>query len=220
MPRGNRVVSGDSASDRFVMGLLRAFADCVLVGPGTLAGAPRGSWTPAGAYPAAADAYAELRRRLGLEPRPELAVATAAGSVAPDHPALAGPTVILTGEAGAERLAGTLPPSAELLPLGAGPAVEPRAALAALAARGHRLVLCEAGPRLFGSLLAAGLVDELFLTLSPLLAGRACGDPRPGLVEQTRLLPERALRGRLLSVRRDGAHLFLRYALREPSARP
>src|SRR5438552_1395315 len=42
--RANRVISGDSESDRFVMGLLRAAADVVLIGSGTLAGWPQGSW--------------------------------------------------------------------------------------------------------------------------------------------------------------------------------
>ena len=66
------------------------------------------------------------------------------------------------------------------------------------------------GPTLFGSLLDAGLVDELFLTLSPVLAGRAEGD-RLGLVERLELLPDRRVTGELASVRRHGSHLFLRY---------
>ncbi|HEX5618889.1 MAG TPA: dihydrofolate reductase family protein, partial [Solirubrobacteraceae bacterium] len=45
----------------------------------------------------------------------------------------------------------------------------PAAALADLRTRGVRAVLCEGGPTLFGTLVAAGLVDELFVTLTPLL---------------------------------------------------
>ena len=73
---------------------------------------------------------------------------------------------------------------------------------------GHRRILCEGGPGLFGELLAAGLVDELFLTVSPRLFGHWTGDRRKALVE------ERDLAGlplALLSVRRNGEHLFLRY---------
>lgn len=211
--RSNRVISGDSASDRFVMGLLRSFADAVLIGSGTLAGSPKGSWTPRGAYEPAADAFAELRSRLGRTAQPFLAVATATGSVDPEHPALQGPSVVLTTDQGEERLAGRLPDGAEIVSLGADPHLEPRRALAVLRDRGNRFVLSEAGPHLFGSLLAENLVDELFLTLSPLLAGRASLDGRLGLVESQHLLPERTGELRLLSVRRDDAHLFLRYAL-------
>jgi riboflavin biosynthesis pyrimidine reductase len=49
--------------------------------------------------------------------------------------------------------------------------VDLAAALKALADRGLGRVLCEGGPHLFGDLAAAGLADELCLTLSPLLAG-------------------------------------------------
>ena len=86
-------------------------------------------------------------------------------------------------------------------------------ALAALRSEfGVRSVLCEGGPRLFGSLVAAGLADELFLTLSPVLAGRDL-DPRLSLLEGAQLLPDRSVTGDLMSVRRHGSHLFLRYRL-------
>ena len=87
------------------------------------------------------------------------------------------------------------------------------AALGALHARGHQLIVSEAGPHLFGSLLAADLVDELFLTQSPLLAGRDHGG-RLGLVDGHALLPAVHRDARLLSVRRARDHLFLRYQLR------
>ncbi len=63
-----------------------------------------------------------------------------------------------------------------------------------------------------GQLLEARLLDELFLTLSPLVAGRDA-DRRAGFVEGLELLPRVALAGRLLSLRRAGSHLFLRYRL-------
>jgi riboflavin biosynthesis pyrimidine reductase len=75
------------------------------------------------------------------------------------------------------------------------------------------LILSEAGPRVFAALVAARLVDELFLTLSPILAGRMPGGGRLGLVEDADLVPAVPPEARLLSVRRDGAHLFLRYGL-------
>jgi riboflavin biosynthesis pyrimidine reductase len=87
----------------------------------------------------------------------------------------------------------------------------------ALRAGGHQLILCEGGPTLLGSLLAASFVDELFLTISPLLAGRAAQCPRPGLIENAEFLPTRSIAGRLLSMRRSHSHLFARYALTQSS---
>jgi RibD domain-containing protein len=63
--QSSHMISGGSAGDRFVMGLLRASADAVLVGAGTLMGSPRTLWTAEHAYPPAAELYAELRRRRG-----------------------------------------------------------------------------------------------------------------------------------------------------------
>jgi hypothetical protein len=96
---------------------------------------------------------------------------------------------------------------------GCTPRLNPAAAVQALRAGGHELILCEGGPTVLGSLLETKLVDELFLTTSPLLAGRAPGRSRPGLVETAEFLPARSVSGRLLSLRRDESHLFARYAL-------
>jgi riboflavin biosynthesis pyrimidine reductase len=74
-----------------------------------------------------------------------------------------------------------------------------------------------------GMLVEAGLVDELFLTISPLLAGRESREPRPGLIQDVAFLPSRSMSGRLLSIRRGRSDLFLRYALarsRRARARP
>jgi riboflavin biosynthesis pyrimidine reductase len=94
-----------------------------------------------------------------------------------------------------------------------GDAVDLVAAVATLQERGCSVLLSEGGPNVFGGLLAAQLVDELFLTLSPVLAGRSVA-PRLGLVEGVELLPDLRVGGRLRSVRANGSHLFLRYGLR------
>ena len=78
------------------------------------------------------------------------------------------------------------------------------------------LILAEAGPHAFGSLLEGGVVDELFLTLSPLLVGDAGPDSRLRLVEAADLVPPSRLR--LLSLRRHEEHLFLRYELNRSGA--
>jgi riboflavin biosynthesis pyrimidine reductase len=216
-PKSNRLISGDSETDRFVMGLLRAAADCVLIGSGTLHGSPKALWTPEKAHPEAVDSYAQLRARLGLTPEPMLAVMTASGALDPEHPAFEHGAVVLTTPHGAERSRRELPGAVEIVTLDGETAVDPGEAVAALRERGYRSICSEAGPHVFGSLLAAGLVDEVFLTVSPLFAGRSDLGERLGLVEAEELLPDRRDPARLLSVRRDGAHLFLRYGLSSPA---
>jgi len=208
--RSNALVAAGSESDRFLMGLLRAVADVVLIGSGTLAGSPNALWRPEGAFAAGAEGFVELRRRLGLPLHPLVAVVTGSGALDREHPLLRQGALVLTTERGAARLGGVAP--TEVVPLGGDGEVDPRLAVEELRARGHRRILSEAGPHLFGSLLRQGLVDELFLTVSPLLAGRG-GEPRLGLVEGEAFLPGTQLRLALRGVRRDETHLFLRYSL-------
>lgn len=206
--RSNALVAGGSAADRFVMGLLRAFADVVVVGAGTLLASPAGRWRPEGVYPDARDAFAELRASLGKPERAPVAVVSSGASLDVSHPVLAEGGVLLTTERGAAAVGAAIP---DVVAVNDGDVVDVRAALDVLRARGHELVLSEAGPTMFGSLLAEGLVDELFLTVSPRLAGRGAS-VRLGLVEGVELLPDVQTKLRLLSIRRAEDHLFLRYA--------
>lgn len=198
--KSNALVADGSEDDKFVMGLLRAAADCILIGAGTMLASPKGLWRPGGVYPKAAEALAELGE-------PAVAVVSTGASLDPNHPVLQR-AVLLTTARGAEQFAGTLP---DVVAVNDGDWVDLRAAVAVLRARGHRRILSEAGPTVFGSLLADGLVDELFLTLSPVLAGRLGAGSRLGLVEGVELLPQAHLAPRLVSVRRADRHLFLRY---------
>jgi riboflavin biosynthesis pyrimidine reductase len=213
VPKSTRVIGGGTDADRFVMALLRACADVLLVGAGTFRGSVEAKWTAAGLYPPAAEAYAELRRRLGLGPEPELAILTASGLLDPSHPAFESGALVVSTARGAARLRGRLPGASALVELGEGSRADAAAVVDALRARGHRRILSEGGPAAFGSLLDAGAVDELFLTLSPRLAGRAVA-PRLALVEGVELLPDRMLEPTLLGVRRDEDHLLLRYRIR------
>jgi riboflavin biosynthesis pyrimidine reductase len=210
LPKSNKLIAGGSAADRFVLGLLRACCDVVVIGAGTLRDSPGGTWTPEQGYPPAADAFAELRRRLGRPPDVEVAVISGSGRVDPAHPALAAGGIVLTTSAGAARLATDLPPES-ILDL--GDTIEPNEAVAALKARGHTLILSEGGPHAIAPFLEARLVDELFLTISPLVAGRVGTDPRFALVEGADLVPGGPLDARLESLRRDRDHVFLRYRL-------
>ena len=214
--QSNRMISAHSEADRFVMGLLRACADVVLVGAGTLLSSPRTLWTAEHAYPAAAPLYRQLRRSRGRPPRPTLAVLSGSGSLDPRHRALEEGALVLTSERGAARLRGRLPRSATILAVGADTPLDPEAVVKALRQRGDELILSEGGPTAFAALVAAGLVDELFLTTSPLLAGRSQGSSRPALVEHAEFLPARTVEGKLLTLRRAGSHLFTRYQLPRP----
>jgi len=213
LPRSHAVVSDDSEADRFVLALLRACADVVLVGTGTLAASPKGTWRVDKAYPEAADAFAELRASRGLPEQPLVAIATSGISFVPSHAVLDAGAIVLTTESAAPGIAEAVPDATEVVAVADGASVDLRAAVDALRKRGHGVIVSEAGPTLFGQLVAADLVDELFLTVSPLLAGHALGT-RLNLVEGLELLPERRVAGRLRSVRTNDSHLFLRYALR------
>lgn len=204
-----RILSGDAAHDRLVMGLLRACADGVLIGAGTLRASPRSGWTPDAAFPALAPAFADLRRRLGRTEVPRLAVVTRSGRLDPDHPGLGDNPLVLTTSEGRRQVPSSLAARAEVVALGVG-GVDLERVGPSLQERGLRVVLSEAGPGVTGQLLRAGLLGELFLTLSPLVAGGSRQD-RHGLAGPTELLPTMVRSGTLAGVRRWHSHLFLHY---------
>jgi riboflavin biosynthesis pyrimidine reductase len=208
----NALVADGSEADRFVMGVLRAVADVVVVGSGTMLAAPKGTWRADRVYPPAADAYAELRRRLGKREQPEVAIVTAGRSFDPAHPVLETGALVLTVAQAAPSLRAAVPAATEVVVVNDGAQVDAAAAVAVLRGRGHELVLSEGGPALFASFVAAGVVDDLFLTLSPVLGGRSA-TPRLSLVHGVELLPGVRVAGDLVSVRRHESHLFLHYAL-------
>jgi riboflavin biosynthesis pyrimidine reductase len=213
LTQSSALIGDGNDADRFVMALLRACADAVLVGSGTLRGSPASLWTAERVYPDAADSWTELRAALGLAPTPALALLTASGEVDVEHPALADGALVLTTARGASTLEARLPSAAEIVELDGVDEVDVSAAVDLLRARGHGRILSEAGPTIHGSLLAAGVLDEVFLTVSPLFAGRGAGERRLGLVEGRELLPDTRVPGLLTGVRRHGEHLFLRYRI-------
>jgi riboflavin biosynthesis pyrimidine reductase len=208
-------VSGFSPTDRFVMGLLRAMADVVLVGAGTIRASSGSGWTAARVFPGAAEAYRELRARLGLAADPTTLIATARGDLDPSHPAfqeVGPPIVIAAPPVAADRLRGLgFRDRIRIESVGDGDVV-PSGALIDLAGRlGARIVLTEGGPHVLAGLASAGRLDELFLTMAPQLVGRDASAQRLALIEGAALGSENDRWGRLASVRRAGDHLFLRY---------
>lgn len=203
-------ISGRNASDRFVMGLLRACASCVLVGAATVRDEPGILWDAEFVAPGWRDDWIELRQRLGLPERVTTAIVSARGDLDLGQPVFERHALVYTTAAGARRL-GAVPAGTELVTGGEG-RPDLRQVLGDLRRRGHGRVLTEGGPTLIGSLLERRLLDSLFLTLSPVLAGRAEA-ARPGMVQGLELLPGRELWGRLRSLKVAGSHVFLRYEL-------
>jgi len=215
-PHSSRDISGGDPSDRFVMGLLRAHADAVVIGAGTLRAHPKGAWTAEAAYPGAGPAFTALRHAEGRAERPTLVVLSTSGNV-PAHPALHG-AIVLTSERGVDRLSDEATEHADVrvVPtLDRG--LDVSTAIDAVRARGHSRILTEGGPRLIGSLIDAGAIEDLFLTVSPLIAGRAAAGTRPGIVDGLELQPGGFAEATLRSVRRSGSLLLLRYGLSEGS---
>jgi riboflavin biosynthesis pyrimidine reductase len=209
----SQLISGNSRPDRFVMGLLRAFADAVLIGAATMRAAPDSSWTPGYIFSDCATDFSELRDRLGRDAEPRLVVLTSSGALDPRHPALEAGALVVTTEAGSAKLGTRLPPSSKVVAIGDAEDVDLTSVMSVLHGEGHDVVLTEGGPTVIGGLLRGRLLDELFLTVSPLLAGRSSTSGRPGLVGGIDLLPERKVSSELLSARRHGSHLFLRYEI-------
>ena len=98
--------------------------------------------------------------------------------------------------------------------LGKGKSLDIGKAIAELRGRGLDVLLSEGGPHVMGQLIGEGLLDEVFLTVSPVLAGRG-KEKRLGMVEGIELLPDKGAWSKLLSARRHGDYLFLRYGVRK-----
>ncbi|MDQ1035555.1 riboflavin biosynthesis pyrimidine reductase [Streptomyces sp. V3I8] len=182
------------AADMRIFGTLRGLADVVLVGAETVR---QEGYRPARAR----EDFAARRRAAGQGPAPAVAVVSAGLGLDFSLPLFTSPlvpTLVLTGAAAApERIAAAEKAGARVVIAGEGTGVDPARAVGALAALGMRRILTEGGPRLLGQLVAAGVLDELCLTVSPMLtagsAQRIAGGPAvevPSRFELTSLLEE------------------------------
>ncbi|RZS43641.1 riboflavin biosynthesis pyrimidine reductase [Herbihabitans rhizosphaerae] len=153
----------------------------------------------------------ERRARLGLAPVPPIAVVSARGTIAPDAPLITDtevPTIVITSAAAPKGRRAALADAGADVVVAGDDGVHLPTAMDALAERGLLRVCCEGGPRLFGTMIADGLVDQLCLTVSPLITG---GDASRIAVGP---LSERALELDLASVLTEDGFLMLRYRVK------
>jgi riboflavin biosynthesis pyrimidine reductase len=197
-----------SPDDKRVFGVLRVLADLILVGAGT---AKAEQYKPARRR----DSLAQLRQ--GRPPAAPIALVTRTLGLNLDSPLFteAAPdsrTIVITCAASDPALRAQAARVADVIVAG-DDTVDLTAALDELAGRGLRRVLCEGGPHLFGDLNAAGLADEMCLSLSPVLAG-------PGalrIIEGTRSAARPLTLRQVLAA--DDGFLFTRYCAADPKTR-
>jgi riboflavin biosynthesis pyrimidine reductase len=218
---GGGDISGFNEADRFIMGLLRASADAVVVGSRTLREvAPEYLWLPEHAYPQGQEHYARYRQGVLNKPEPPWnVIVSGSGAVDLQRAVFRTPgvrTLVITSPKGRELLARNgvaALDSAEVRAIEA-PAgkIAPASILKLLRDEfAVKLLLHEGGPALFGDFLAHGCVDELFLTVAPQFAGRDGKQQRPGMISGVEFMPETAPWLKLVSVKQSGEHLYLRY---------
>ncbi|MEO7207390.1 MAG: dihydrofolate reductase family protein [Steroidobacteraceae bacterium] len=215
---GGGDISGFSGQDRMVMGLLRAAADVVIVGSGTLAADPQHLWAPQAICPELGDDYRRLADAMA-KPRAALnVIVSAAGSVNLRLPVFTSGKVaamIITSTRGAKRLCRQKVPAAVQIHALRRHSGEISAAdilrTVGSCTTGKR-ILVEGGPRLLATFYKERLVDEQFLSLAPQLSGREIGDARMSLVMGKTFAPRDPLWGRLSDARQGSRLLFLRYS--------
>lgn len=213
---GGSDISGFNAHDQMVMGLLRAAADAVIVGAGTLRASPQHVWTAEYIYGPLSEAYRSFRAALG-KPQPLNVIVTERGEIDLDLPVFQSglvPVLVVTTAAGARRIQAQRP--AAVIPIEIAGKDGPLSVRSILEAVGRvrpcKLILMEGGPHMMGSFLAEKQLNELFLTLAPQIAGRDNVIERPGLVAGKIFAPQQELWETLRSIKQGGSHLFLRYA--------
>ncbi|MEV0276365.1 pyrimidine reductase family protein [Streptomyces sp. NPDC050610] len=191
-----------SDADMRIFGTLRGLADAVVVGAQTVR---QEGYRPARAR----EAFAARRAALGQPQAPVIAVVSASLDLDFSLPLFTEPlvpTIVLTGAGAApDRVAAARRAGAEVIVAGDSARVEPGRVKRVLAERGLTRLLTEGGPKMLGQFAAAGALDELCLSLAPMVAAGAA----PRIMNGPRLeVPERFV---LASVMEEAGFLFTRY---------
>ncbi|HTF50774.1 MAG TPA: pyrimidine reductase family protein [Pseudonocardia sp.] len=201
---GASTIDGRSASlgspgDQRIFRVLRALADVVLVGAGTVR-------AEGYAGDLVDDHQRDIRTSLGLAPIPRKAIVSHALNLDTRAPVFSGPRpIVITHHAVDQKKKAELAEVADLMVCG-DTSVDLELAIQLLARDGLHKVLCEGGPSLFGALIEKSVADELCLTLTPVLAG-----DRAHRLVQTR---EQILAAvQLEHILEEDSALFLRYRI-------
>jgi len=205
---GATAVAGESRglsgpADRRVFHALRAEADAVMAAAGTVRADRYGPARPS-------EEVRARRASRGARPVPAVVVVTRGLDLPWDAPLFreaVTPTIVVHPADAPADAAARAGAAARTLPCGTGD-VDLTAALGALRAEGVEVLLCEGGPGLLAQLTAAGALDELWLTVSPLLVAGDAARPLRGPA----LDPPRPLA--LAAAGEEDGFLFLRYLVR------
>lgn len=215
MTLDGKVVSGlpgflltGSPADRLGMDELRAAADCLLIGAGTLR-------TENPVLHIRHPALRQQRVSEGMPENPFYAVVSGSGRLPAESRAFSTPAkpLIFTTRQMTEANRKDLAGRAEIVITGEK-AVDLPDMARLLRERGVRYLLLEGGPNLTFSMLEAGLIDEFFITLAPLLKG---GKDTPTLLEGEGFAPGKVKRLTLCSIREHEGEVFLRYRVNRPA---
>jgi len=223
---GGDAISGKSLQDAAVMGLLRAVSDVVVIGAGNLRASPKHIWTAERVFRDLADEYKSVRSALGKSSVPLNVIITERGEIDFSLPIFQTDTVdvlIVTKDAGANRLHSIAGGIVDGIPARttiavvqfneANDTITAREIVAEIMKMRPTtgMILHEGGPLMMAPFYRERMVDELFLTFSPQVAGRDGKLHRPGFLDGIALAPDIPTWGKLISVRQGGSHLFLRY---------
>ncbi|MEW9549379.1 pyrimidine reductase family protein [Nonomuraea sp. NPDC050783] len=194
-----------SSGDKRIFQILRGLSDVVLAGAETVRKEgygpiePRESWAGLRAGRPAVPPIAVVSRSLDLDPGHALFTE-----------ATISPTIVITCEAAPRERRAALAGRCDLIVAGEE-SVDLREGVARLHERGLTRILCEGGPRINAQLSAGGLVDELCLTISPLLVGGGAARIQNGELARVGLS--------LVQVLEEEGVLFCKYAKeKEPDA--
>jgi riboflavin biosynthesis pyrimidine reductase len=207
--------------DRWLMDLLRANADAVMVGMGTLReeqrmGRPRARGP---VFRIMDPGMQQLRAKLRPHRERNVLVSARAEFQMSDYAVFDGEYVdvtVLTTHEGAKRLESQPPNSAvdvvAVDEVRAGTLDMPSAIAALHERHGIRYLLCEGGPALYSSMLVAGLIDEKFITVSPIEVGQFSAEgPRPTILPDVGFSGKDAVSWSWLSCRKLGDYQFHRF---------
>ena len=225
---GSGAAISQSEDDRWLMDALRANADAILLGINSLieerfymGGNGRGP-----VFKIADPEMGKLRERLGRKRLKNIFVTNSATIQLADYRVFDGELVdayVITTREGADRLRTQRHPSVQIIEAGGWPRIDLELAIKKLQRDlGVQYLLCEGGPTLYGSMARAGLIDEKFVTISPVEVGQmAPAEQEMAEFDKTRLRPttftgqgfthDNMTRWTWLSCRRIGDHEFNRY---------